>query len=445
MTSIREEPFFNLKAVVQQTGLKPDTLRAWERRYGLPAPERSEGGHRLYSRRDIDTIKWLIARQREGLSISRAVDLWQQLREGGQDPLQASMPLAVQAPAAPPPAYLGEQVAELREGWIGACLAYDERQAEQILAQAFALYSPELVGVEILQKAVATIGEGWYRGDVTVQQEHFCSSLAVRHLEALVMGAPPPTRPGRILVACPPDEDHVIGLLLLTFLLRRRGWEVIYLGANVPADRLETTVRVTQPHLAILAAQQLHSAATLLEMARVLLREEVPLAFGGLVFNLLPELRQRIPGHFLGERLDLAPQVVERLMTAPLPQPETLALPAEYARALEQFRAQQSLIEADLVRALEENGIASRHLALANRELALNIGAALALGDMEYLGTDVEWIEGLIDNRNLPVEALYDYLQTYRRVAAMHLAEGGAPVVGWLDQLLDKRRGEENG
>ncbi|MGD8794201.1 MAG: MerR family transcriptional regulator, partial [Anaerolineae bacterium] len=188
MTSIREEPFFNLKAVVQQTGLKPDTLRAWERRYGLPTPERSEGGHRLYSRRDIDIIKWLIARQQEGLSISRAVDLWQQLEASGRDPLRAPMPIGAPTPVRVPQA-MGETIVELRESWIDACLRYDERLAEQILTQAFALYPPEVVSVDLLQKAVAEIGDSWYQGDVTVQQEHFCSGLAIRRLEALIMAA----------------------------------------------------------------------------------------------------------------------------------------------------------------------------------------------------------------------------------------------------------------
>ena len=123
---------------------------------------------------------------------------------------------------------------KLRQDWLDACLAYDEQQATQILNQAFALYPPETVAVEVLQRAAAQVGEGWYQGDVTVQQEHFCSAQIVRRLETLVMAAPPPARPGRILVACPPEEYHVIGPLLLTFLLRRRGWEVVYLGANVP-------------------------------------------------------------------------------------------------------------------------------------------------------------------------------------------------------------------
>src|SRR5512145_944070 len=87
MATANQNPIYNLKAVVQETGLKADTLRAWERRYGLPQPERSGGGHRLYSQRDMEIIKWLIDRQEEGMSISRAVDLWRSLEEEGRDPL----------------------------------------------------------------------------------------------------------------------------------------------------------------------------------------------------------------------------------------------------------------------------------------------------------------------------------------------------------------------
>jgi DNA-binding transcriptional MerR regulator len=432
---MNEEPFFNLKAVIQQTGLKPDTLRAWERRYGLPAPERSEGGHRLYSRRDIDTIKWLMARQQEGLSISRAVELWQQVESSGQDPLRAPLPIATRTPALAPQV-LGETITELRTNWIDACLRYDEGQAKQIMTQAFALYPPEVISVELLQKAVAEIGEGWYKGDVTVQQEHFCSGLAIRRLEALIMGAAAPTRPGRVLAACPPGENHVIGLLILTFLLRRRGWEVIYLGANVPRDRLETTILVAEPQLVLLAAQQLHSAATLLEMAAVLEREEIPLAYGGLVFNLIPELRERIPGHFLGERLDLAPQVVEQLMAAPRPQLAREEVPAGYRQTREHFMDRQGLIEVELVSLLAGRNFPLRYLSLANRELAQNIAAALYLGDMNYLGTDLAWIAGLIETRTLPAESLMTYLSLYRQVVGHHLNERGAPIVAWLDRVI---------
>ena len=87
MTSYNENPTYNLRVVVNETDIKPDTLRAWERRYGLPAPDRTSGGHRLYSEKDIAIIKWLMARQEEGLSISRAVKLWRSLEAEGKSPL----------------------------------------------------------------------------------------------------------------------------------------------------------------------------------------------------------------------------------------------------------------------------------------------------------------------------------------------------------------------
>ncbi|MBK8046210.1 MAG: MerR family transcriptional regulator [Anaerolineales bacterium] len=213
-------PTFNLKAVVRETGLKPDTLRAWERRYGVPTPQRTDSGHRLYSQHDIDILKWLLARQNEGMSISRAIELWHRLELDGVDPLHATAPPGAQRGAEPRPNLvsiperpaLGESdvVGSLRQSWINACLAFDELQAEQLLAQAFAYFPLETVTVEIIQKALALIGEGWYRGKVTVQQEHFASALAVRRIESLLASTPAPTRPGRILVGCPPEEEHTL-------------------------------------------------------------------------------------------------------------------------------------------------------------------------------------------------------------------------------------------
>ena len=84
-------PAYNLKVVLKETGLAADTLRAWERRYGLPVPQRTAGGHRLYSQRDIETIKWLMKRQADGLSISRAVDMYNDLLASGSDPLGDSV------------------------------------------------------------------------------------------------------------------------------------------------------------------------------------------------------------------------------------------------------------------------------------------------------------------------------------------------------------------
>jgi DNA-binding transcriptional MerR regulator/methylmalonyl-CoA mutase cobalamin-binding subunit len=437
MPAAHQTPCFNLKAVVQQTGLKRDTLRAWERRYGLPKPKRSEGGHRLYSGRDIRIIKWLVARQREGLSIRRAVELWRNMEAEGLDPLgtAALVPPQVAVPSAGQTT--GSAIAKLRDDWVAACLAFNEQGAEQVLAQAFALYSPETVCLELLQKGVAQIGQGCYQDEVTVQQEHFASALAMRRLEALILTTPAPTRPGRILVGGPPDEEHTFGLLLLSFLLRRQGWEVLYLGASVPLARMRATIIAAQSQLVILAAQRLHTAATLFDMAQLLGQERVPVAFGGMVFNLVPALRDRIPGHFLGERLENAPQVVGRLMVTPLLHPPVEPVLETCHQASGHYRERQAHIEVRLGQVLRPTGIAHEYLNKANTELGRNILAALTLGDMDFLGTDIDWLECLLRDYTAPADSLHSYLHAYYRAAKEHLDERGQLIVDWLAELID--------
>lgn len=434
MTTLDETPTFNLKAVVQETGLKPDTLRAWERRYGLPQPARSSGGHRLYSQRDIDTINWLIDRQEEGLSISRAVDLWNQLIEEGKDPFW-EMAEEEEKIVGPAPLEVGDTLAQLRETWIEACLDFDERRAEYTLAQTFALYPPETACFEVLQKGLHAIGQLWYEGKASAQQEHFASALALRRLETLLSVTPPPTRPGRILIGCPPEEEHTFGTLLLTLLLRRRGWDTIYLGANVPLERLERTIERTEPDVVISTAQTLHTAGTLLTVAEFVQERDIPFAFGGVVFSQVPELEAHIPGHFLGRTLAQAPNLVEQLMNSPSLPPRREPLPPEYEKAVTHFQERRSHIESLLWERADELKMTATDLNRANRNLAQGIIAALRLGDLELMGHDMEWIEGLLQNYDVPLpqESLRSYMRLYRDASNKSLNREGRPIVAWLD------------
>src|SRR5574337_591520 len=119
-----QSPAYNLKVVLKETGIAADTLRAWERRYGLPMPQRTEGGHRLYSQRDIEIIRWLMKQQESGLSISRAVDMYNEQLASGTDPLAKS-----RVTADPTPQVVSAIPANLdamRRKWLEACLVYDE-------------------------------------------------------------------------------------------------------------------------------------------------------------------------------------------------------------------------------------------------------------------------------------------------------------------------------
>src|SRR5512141_1452449 len=130
-------PAFNLKVVLKETGLAADTLRACERRYGLPLPNRTAGGHRLYSQRDIETIKWLMKRQAEGLSISRAVDMWKEQLSSGADPLAGAAPGTLASASTIPAQYAFDTTLDaLRARWVEGCLNFSESGSEQILNQA---------------------------------------------------------------------------------------------------------------------------------------------------------------------------------------------------------------------------------------------------------------------------------------------------------------------
>jgi MerR family transcriptional regulator, light-induced transcriptional regulator len=438
---------YNLKAVVRETGLKPDTIRAWERRYGVPEPRRTESGHRLYSQNDINMLKWLVLRQNEGMSISRAVVLWRQLADQEVDPTELSAKIPAAAPTlstpfeAVAPSSLSDNLSQLRDAWLNACLNFDEQSAERIIAQAFALFSVEVVCIDLLQRALSMVGEGWFQGRITVQQEHFASALATRRVEALLTATPAPTRPNRILVGCPPGESHTFASMLVTLLLRRRGWEVVFLGADVPLEDLNGTIRAARPQLVVLVAQLLHTAASLLEMAELLLNERVPLAFGGRIFAQVPELRQRIPGHYLGDHIDAAPQMVEKIMAQARLQSALTPISYEYQEALRHLKMRLPQIEADVWRQLGATGFDHEHLDRANEHMGRDLIAALTLGNLDFLYPQLAWIEELIQTHyELSDQLLAKYIEAYTVAVERHTSERGAVVAQWLHQAASVQR-----
>ncbi len=426
---------FNLKVVVRETGLKPDTLRAWERRYGVPRPKRTSGGHRLYSQRDIDCLRWLAARQAEGLSISRAVELWRGLEGDGLDPLQAPAYAIPGPPDVSGTLAAGEAIVDLREAWLKACAELNEPMAEQILQQALALYPPETVCFEVLGEGLAQIGQGWYQGRLSVQQEHFASELAHRRLEALLLAAAPPTRRSRFIVACPPQEQHTFAPLLLTLLLRRRGYAVTYLGADVPLQRMAEVLETTKPHLVLLAAQRLETAAGLRAMASDIAEQRVSAAFGGLIFVNNPQMIGYVPGHYLGDRLEQAPQAVERLLSASVPPAEGRAIPAAYRRASTHFRSHRTRIDADAWASLEPRMDTSVLVGIRD-SLGNAIQAALEFGDLNLVRGELHWVAGLLAHRGGDARQLTDFLVHYRQAALRHLDDSGRPVLEWLERIV---------
>ncbi len=427
MNPLDTTPTFNLKVVLKETGIRPDTLRAWERRYGLPKPHRSPGGHRLYSQRDIEMIKWLMARQEEGLSIARAVDLLRAQIAQGNDPLE-------QVEAALPPrtfTTLGT-LESIRQDWIEAALAFDEKRAEALLNQAFALYPLETVVTEILQYAMIQLGEEWYQNDISVQQEHFASSLVQRRLNTLIAACPPPTRSEVILIGNPPHEQHLLPILMLNLFLRRRGFAVVDLGANVPVVKFDETVLRIKPHLVILSVQRLNTVAFMLEVILSLHPLKVQLAYGGRIFNLLPNLIELIPAHFLGKNLQEAVHNVEQIVSQhpPLPAPSQQLM--TYRQTAELFRRRRSQIEAWLTKELSGLPFSQEYLSTALEDFGDVVHSALAVGNLDAIQPELEWLQGLLHQHRLSTGNLRYFLLGYSQALQAIASAELLPLAEWL-------------
>jgi methanogenic corrinoid protein MtbC1 len=422
--SISTTPTYNLKVVLKETGIAADTLRAWERRYGLPMPERTPGGHRLYSQRDIEIIKWLMAKQSEGLSISHAVDLWNELTASGQDPLPAPVEQVISIPSA--------NLDAVRQAWLDTCLDFNESAAEQVLNQAFALYPVETVCVEVIQRGLNAMGEMWYHAKATVQQEHFTSALAQRRLDALIAAAAPPTRPQTILIGCTTNEQHTFSPLLFALLLRRRGLRVVYLGANVPIQRFNETLQSVKPHLVILSAQLLQTANGLRETAEQLQVNQTRIAYAGRIFNLLPELRKRIPAHFLGGSIQEAIQSVETLLTSDTPLEDMEPITKQDMALSNSFRRSQPMIDLNTLTETIRIGIPLEFATIAIQQLGNNLASALSLGNLDSLRIEMDWIRGLLHEHDQQPESLGDFMSAYAKSVDTAMGEEGQPISDWL-------------
>lgn len=294
-------PLYNIKAVEQATGVAASTLRVWERRYNVPTPNRNDTGYRLYAERDIATVTWLKSQLDEGLSISQAVARLESLRASGEEPVVTLGPSQ-----APRPEQGLRSMPILQDALVAALLEFKASRADDVLAEAFALYPVETVALSLMQPTLVEIGEGWHRGDVTVAQEHFASAHLRQKLDNLFNQALHHSngRARTILCACARGEMHEMGILLVALFLRRRGYTVIYLGQNVPEDELIGAAQQLRPALVLVSASTEETVGHLRQVAQRLAELPEPrprLGYGGRIFHLNHELQASIPGEYLGD------------------------------------------------------------------------------------------------------------------------------------------------
>ncbi|NIK11467.1 MerR family transcriptional regulator [Alkalibacillus almallahensis] len=214
---------YSIKKVAELTGIQTVTIRAWENRYHIVSPSRSEGGHRIYSDEDVQLLKWLKYKTEfEKYKISDAVRLWEE-QDGEITPVYNTQ---------------NSQYSDTIYKLYNHLTQFNTKEANDTINLAFSQYDYEDVLHHIFVPILHRIGDEWEKGALSVAQEHFASEFIMQRCTEFLRILPIDHSLPKALAFTPEHELHHIGLLMFSLFLRKQGMEVLYLGANTPLDHV---------------------------------------------------------------------------------------------------------------------------------------------------------------------------------------------------------------
>jgi DNA-binding transcriptional MerR regulator/methylmalonyl-CoA mutase cobalamin-binding subunit len=224
-----EPPRYPIRAVSKLTGVPVDTLRAWERRYGVVQPVRDSRG-RLYGDTDVRKLRLLRLLVDRGHPIGRLV----KLSEKELVRLQTQL----EEPAAP----AGRAGADL-ETLLLAVERFDGAAADRELRRLAALYPPRQLVRQVVLPLMRRVGEVWFEGRLGIAQEHLASGV-LRNLLGSMLRVHAPEEPRlSLLFATPPGERHEFGILAGAMLAAAGGLGAVYLGLDLPGAEIAAGAR----------------------------------------------------------------------------------------------------------------------------------------------------------------------------------------------------------
>ncbi|MGC9394656.1 MAG: MerR family transcriptional regulator [Anaerolineae bacterium] len=315
-----DEKIYTIGVVERMTDIPAATLRVWERRYDFPDSDRTEGGHRLYSEKEVQRLRWVKAQIDAGMHTRQAVKALRLMEaEGGtQMETQLSGVITMAAPDAESGDAGNVHISALQTKLFSALLAHDTGQADQIFNDAFALYTPENLIVNLIAPSLRDIGTGWEQGEIDVATEHLATNYLRQHLLAWMRTGPPPYAVAPVVLACAPGEWHEGGLLMFGALLRRRRWPIAYLGQSIPLPEVAKFVQKAKPPAVVLTAVTKEPALALAEwptwLPEAAKTGDPVVSYGGLIFNEQPEIRTKVQGLFLGTTIQEGVETLERVL-----------------------------------------------------------------------------------------------------------------------------------
>ena len=227
---------YTVGRTAQLTGVPRETLRKWEQRYGVVSPARTEGNYRLY---DDEAV--------------RRLSVMRDLVDSGWSPREAARRILEEPTGSAVLPRPGSPLARLDD--LASCGEdFDVVRLESMLDKAFAEGDLALAVDEWLMPSLVRLGEAWQQGTVGVAGEHFVSAAVLRRLAQAFHQLPHPDSDAPHVVAgLARGSRHELGVMAFSMVLRSRGVNVTYLGADLPVESWVDTVRALMPQAVVLA------------------------------------------------------------------------------------------------------------------------------------------------------------------------------------------------
>lgn len=238
MSNSSAQPFLHpMRVVSQRTGLTPDLLRAWEKRYGAVTPVRSAGGQRHYTDADVERLQLLVRATKGGRQIGQvgALPNADLLRVIEADERSAALDRA--------PSTDGVATEIFLSSALMAVERFDAYGLEQTLRTAALRLPVDDVLDQVIGPLLFTIGSLWHQGQLQPANEHLATTTIRRVLGWMSEVTAPQQGAPVVLVATPANQIHELGAMLAATTASGNGWRVVYLGANLPADELARAAR----------------------------------------------------------------------------------------------------------------------------------------------------------------------------------------------------------
>lgn len=275
-----EKGKYRINAVAEMTGIPAATLRAWERRYGVPEPRRTESSYRVYSDADIEIIRRVRELCDQGMAPSEA----------------AKLVLADLEQRSAPPANSGDPFSSAATAIVRAVEAFDPQQVEGAVRHAMALGTATSVFDRVLRPAMAEIGQRWHDGTLSIGQEHMATAIVESAASSMLRLIQHEDAERTAVIACFADDTHSLPLYGFALHLAAWGYRVVRLGTRTPPHAIRQAVEEIDPTivgLSVTVTPPPHRARELVEEYAAACGD-TPWVVGGAA---APELSELIEQH----------------------------------------------------------------------------------------------------------------------------------------------------